>query len=336
VARADWIQVGYNRLPNILQRVRYASIRQLESKISEAGPPNMRPSPIHLSEALRARIRRGDVLIQPKPVHPGGLTFPDFYTPADFTTENPDDGARREGVIGLYGTFFGAVNEDHGQTLERTVYNAAREALAAHRWVKMIGSPERPPHVGLVLGGVMIEAPPDLILVGNGGVALVEDKNGRAWMAPWSHDVWELIGKAVRHNAVPVLICRKVLYPLFLLFKQIGGLAFPMHGQMFPEDFTELLARVKHRDGLGFADIRFGDRPPPRLIHFLSATVPDQLAEKLETFRQQKDLLVEFAINRGLESNDLPGGQREAIYKEFYRTLRGEEGEPQEPEVEDW
>ncbi len=93
-------------------------------------------------------------------------------------------------------------------------------------------------------------------------------------MAPWSQEVWGLIGKAIRHDALPVLICRKVLYPLFLLFKQIGGLAFPMHAQVFPEDFTDWLAPIKHRDGLGFADIRFGDDPPSRLVRFLSVTVP--------------------------------------------------------------
>jgi len=171
----------------------------------------------------------------------------------------------------------------------------------------------------------LLKRPPDLIMVGNGGMGMVEDKNGRGWMAPWSHEVWELIGKALRHDAIPVLVCRKILYPLFLLFKQIGGLGFQMHGQVFPEDFQEQLERVKHRDGLGFADIRFGDHPPPALVRFLSATVPDQLAEKLATFRARKELLAEFAINRELEEDELGSGRRAALYQEFYRELqRGE------------
>ncbi len=263
MAHLDWVLMGFQRLPNILRVVRYASIRQLESKISEAGPPHMRPSPIHLREALNARVRRREIIIQPKPPNPVGLTLPDFYTLPDFSLDSSPDAARRAQVLALYETFFRAGNEDRGKTLERAVFRAAQEARAAGRWVMVIGSPDRPPEVGLVINGVAIEEAPDLILVGKDGTAIVEDKNGREWMTPWSHEVWELIAKALRHDALPVLVCRKVTYPLFLLFKEIGALAFQMHGQVFHADFAERLARVKHREGLGFADIRFGDQPPP-------------------------------------------------------------------------
>lgn len=158
MARADWIRMGYNRLPNILDRVRYASIRQLESKISEAGPPHMRPSPVHLSEAVRQRVGQGDIVVEAHLRRPSGGTYPEFYKPADFDVNNPVDAARRAEVIELYETFYESVDEDQGRTLERVVYNAAQAALRSGKWVTTLGSPDQPLD-GLVLGGVPVEAP---------------------------------------------------------------------------------------------------------------------------------------------------------------------------------
>jgi len=53
----------------------------------------------------------------------------------------------------------------------------------------------------------------------------------------------------------------------------------------------------------------------------------------LATFRAHRDLLREFAINRDLEHDELSGGEREAVYREFHRTLKGWE---EEPEVEEF
>ncbi len=42
----EWVELAKRRVLKVLARRRFASNRQLEKKISEAGPPAMRPEPI--------------------------------------------------------------------------------------------------------------------------------------------------------------------------------------------------------------------------------------------------------------------------------------------------
>lgn len=290
-------------------------------KVAEAGPADLRPNPIHLRDALN-RLVRSDQVRSEHPPSPRDVTLPVFYTPADFSVERTSDRVRRERVIDLYTTFLRAGREDEGKTLERTVYRAALEARRAGRYLTVIGSPDRPPDAALVLDDVPVAGALDLILVARGGMVAIEDKNLREWLGPSSEEVWALIGKALRHDALPVLICRKVTYDLFFLFKQIGALAFQVHRQMFPLEFAERLAFIKHKDGLGFHDIRFGDDPPPSLTHFMSETIPRYLEEKIALFREKAPLLREYAIEAGLEE-EIPGEQRSLIYRDFFRRLKG-------------
>lgn len=324
--------MGLRRLPQALARVRYGSLRQFEMKISEAGPNYMRPNPIHLRAAINLLVEAGEVRTEPGPQPRGLPRLPTFYFPKDFEVGRAGDAERRAEVLALYETFMRANHEDGGKTLERAVSAAALRAQAEGRYLLVVGSPDRPPGQRLALNGVEIEQALDLILVSRDGLVAVEDKNEREWLGPKSLEVWELIGKALRLNALPVLICRKVTYDLFLMFKQIGALAFQTHGQRFPEDFGVRLARVQHRDGLGFADIRYGAEPSPGLLRFLGVTLPGLLSDRLVLFREKKALLEEYAFNR-LEE-DLVGPQRNRLYAEFYQRLKRGNGDD-EGEEED-
>ena len=223
----------------------------------------------------------------------------------------------------MYVDFLRAAKADGGKSLEKAVYKAALAARKAGQYLHVIGSPDRPPDAGVVLNDVPVGEALDLILVSRDGLGAVEDKNLREWLSPSSSEVWALIGKALRHDALPVLICRKVTYDVFLLFKQVGGLAFQVHTQMFPADYAGRLARAKHRDGLGFHDLRFGDDPPPALVRFVEHTVPRNLADKLALFRANADLLRQYAIDAALENDKLPGQRRAAIYRQFFREMKG-------------
>jgi hypothetical protein len=334
VTHGQWLAIAARRLQRNLDRLRYASIRQLEMKISEAGPPHQRPSPIHLREALEGLVWGGHVAEEPPPAV-AGLSLPTFYSPSDFSLDDPDDAARRALILALYQTFLETNREEQGKTLERATFTAALEARSSGQFVAVLGSPDRPPGQGLVLDGIAIGAPVDLILLGlDGSRVAVEEKNYREWLGPKSHEVWELFGKAVRLDALPVLICRKVTYDLFLLFKQTGALAFQVHSQLFHERFTERLATVKHKDGLGFADIRFGDTPSPALRRFLGITLPRLLPNRIAIFRRYLPLLRDYAIERRLEE-DLSGSQRNIIYGDFFRTLKGWENHDEQDETTD-
>src|SRR5712691_7279661 len=89
----EWIALAERRVSRILQRRRYASMRQLEKKISEAGPPDMRPEPVKISRAISRMMRVGSV----KQEQMAGL--PTFYMPTNFGWEG--DSERRERIIEL-------------------------------------------------------------------------------------------------------------------------------------------------------------------------------------------------------------------------------------------
>ena len=335
VAHEDWVRVALRRLPQAIRRGRYSSIRQLEMKVSEAGPGDLRANPIHLREALNQLGSDGQVLLH-HPPSPRGITLPTFYTPPNFSEGMASDVERRDEVLSLYAVFLKAAKDDSGKTLERAVYRAALDARKMERYITVIGSPDRPPDAAVVLNDVPVAEALDLILITPDGIVAVEDKDLREWLSPSSSEVWGVIGKALRHDALPVLICRKVTYDLFLLFKQIGALAFQVHRQHFPTEYAERLARVKHKDGLGFHDLSFGDQPSPGLVRFIGETVPRYLAERLRLFRQHANLLREFAIDSRLESDELPGDQRSHIYRAFFRRLKGWEEEQEGPPDDQW
>jgi hypothetical protein len=50
--RQDWVAIAKRRVLKVLRRRRFASNRQLEKKISEAGPGDMRPEPMKVSTAI--------------------------------------------------------------------------------------------------------------------------------------------------------------------------------------------------------------------------------------------------------------------------------------------
>lgn len=201
------------------------------------------------------------------------------------------------------------------------------EARKGRIYLTVIGSPDRPPDAGVVIDGVTVADALDLILVYRDGSVALEAKNLREWITPQSIETLALIGKALRHDALPVLICRKVTYDMCFFFKQVGGLAFQTHTQLFPADAEPRLRGVKHKDGLGFHDIRFGDEPSPALQRFISVTLPRELPAKLALFRGNSELLKYYAIEKELE-RDIPGARHRRTFGAFSTELRGPAEEP--------
>ena len=86
-----WVALAKRRVARILEQRRFASIRQLEKKISEAGPPPVRAEPIKISKALTSLTTKGQLLQE---AHPNLATF---YKPSNFG--GPDDEARRQYIL---------------------------------------------------------------------------------------------------------------------------------------------------------------------------------------------------------------------------------------------
>jgi hypothetical protein len=86
------------------------------------------------------------------------------------------------------------------------------------------------------------------------------------------------------------------------------------YNQLLPLSATTLADRVRHKEALGFHDIRVGNDPDARLQKFIGENLPKVLPEARETFEQYKDLLMSY-------------GSLEIDYTEFAaRSRRRSEG----------
>jgi hypothetical protein len=103
-----------------------------------------------------------------------------------------------------------------------------------------------PARQGLDIDGYTIEKECDQVLIPKtfiGRAFVVEDKNLREWLTPSSDEVWALIGKALRFpEAIPVLICRRMHYVGFPMFKQS---AFPA-GKFIDSTLTPALRQTSY------------------------------------------------------------------------------------------
>jgi hypothetical protein len=214
-----------------------------------------------------------------------------------------------------------------GSAFERIVKSAA---LASEQY-RVIS----PAKQGLEIDGYVIGKECDQLLIPKkftGPAFVVEDKNLREWLTPSSEEVWALIGKALRFpDAIPVLICRRMHYVGFTVFKHIGLACWQVYRQYFNPEVEPQLAAIRHKDGLGFSDVTSNLVPPPALTGFFLRTLPKYADVFRTRFETNRGLLEHYAIKRGLE-HDTPHHERAQLFDEFRRELLP----PAENEPEDF
>src|ERR1700722_921088 len=115
----DWVQIAKRRVLKVLHRRRFASNRQLEKKISEAGPGDMRPEPMKLSTAINELLTDGNLLQHATP------DLGRFFMPTNFG--GPMDEDRRTEILRLTQEFreLTRIPQACGKALEQVVYSAA-------------------------------------------------------------------------------------------------------------------------------------------------------------------------------------------------------------------
>jgi len=305
-----WVALAKRRVARALERRRFASIRQLEKKISEAGPPAVRAEPIKISKALSSLAAKSQIIPER---HPNLATF---YKPPNFG--GADDQNRREYILGLTRHFHKLTQDPAlcGAALEQVVKAAALASEQYH-----VVSPAKQ---GLEIDGYVIDKECDQILIPKtfiGPPIVVEDKNLREWLTPSSEEVWALIGKALRFpDAIPVLICRRMHYVGFIVFKQIGLSCWQVFRQYFDPSVETQLVPIRHTDGLGFSDVTTALTPPAALVGFFSKTLPKYADTFRSRFEEHRPLLQRYAIELGLE-NDTPASSRTNLFNDFRREL---------------
>jgi hypothetical protein len=70
-----------------------------------------------------------------------------------------------------------------------------------------------------------------------------------------------------------------------------------MFNQLYPYSDLPLANQAKHKDLLGYHDIRVGNAPDERLKLFISTNLPSLLPRARSLFDQTKDLLAAYGNN---------------------------------------
>ncbi len=122
----------------------------------------------------------------------------------------------------------------------------------------------------------------------------VEDKNWRQWLYPRDQIIPALLRKCLENHHIPVLVTRKLPYFTRIFFKHVGILGFETHFQYFHASLEPKFELIRHKDGIGFADLRFPTEPPKHLVQFFSSVVPGEAASAAATFDSNTQLIQAF------------------------------------------
>ena len=295
--RAQWEQLASIRITNILRRRFLCTLRQLESKISEAGPLDQRPHPVSITDGIRALNKKHLITQHPLP-NAAGVTA---YALTDYDpTSNPDHKVRYDMLMKTYPVYKQEAGSDSScaDVLESAVHASFQQSTAfdvVHSEVQD-GQPKTIP----LDSSTINNSPPIDHVVRHsdtGILMLVEDKNIREWFYPDSKfdDIGTLIAKAIKNDLLPFLITRKVPYVSRLVFRHIGMLGFTTHHQYFHPKLQATMHDVKHTNGLGFHDILFTSQPIPHLVKYLDGLSAAVLAKYQEMFLSNKDVFYKLA-----------------------------------------
>ncbi|HEY7610087.1 MAG TPA: hypothetical protein VIF14_12700 [Alphaproteobacteria bacterium] len=296
--RPNRLVIARKRIHSVLTRHGIALARTLEQKISDAGPNPQRIDPHILTEARAQLIQEGIVV---RRVVKNVPWFALRATPVATLEQRLKvqlpihDRIQQEGV-----------KKRLGQSLEIAVFRALSQRkgahflggfpdLDAHDDSELYRKEEPPLSIGTdrIRGG-----PLDFVLLEQGIRAGIEAKNIRDWVYPAAAEVKEVLRKCVQLDAVPVLIARRIHFSAFLVLNRCGAIVHQNYNQLFPHSEAELANQAKHKNLLGYHDIRTANEPDQRLITFITNNLPAALGGAREKFLQFRDLIESYATDQ--------------------------------------
>jgi hypothetical protein len=122
----------------------------------------------------------------------------------------------------------------------------------------------------------------------------VEAKNIREWLYPHRDEVAQLLLKCCQLDAVPVLIARRIHFLTGRVFRTCGMVTHEMFTQLYPAADIDLANQAKHKNLLGYHDIRVGNAPDQRLLKFTLVNLPKILPAARRDFDHAKGPLLEY------------------------------------------
>ena len=312
----DHLALAKSRLRNFLSRRVVATARIFEGVISDAGERSLEPH--ILAMARKALVLDGELEEIICTDKPSWFHLPD----ASLNTVE----ARCDTLSSLLRKISRqAVARRRGQCLELAVYRAlgtqtdARYLgrfpdfdLSVSRRTKNLYRKEEPPsYIGnrAIPGESRLDF---LYLHRVAGLAGVETKNIREWLYPGGAEVVELLHKCVALDCVPVLVTRRLPSVSFNVLGMCGVVLHETRNQLYHVADEALADRAKRQDLLGYVDIRVGDKPDARLLHFIRNTLPEVLPDARTRFDKFKDLLARYAEG-GIPYHEFAGRVRRRV-----------------------
>jgi hypothetical protein len=276
-------------------RLAVATARTLEQKISDAGPNDQRIDPHVLTGARKQLVADGVIT---KTIHAGVPWYHLTVTPPKTVKARLD--VLRPIHLRLQQQSF---TNRLGQTLEIAVYRALRANPEIHTLGAFpdldahddstLYHREEPPST---ISGKTTPGKLDFIVVAKPwALAGVEVKNVREWLYPDRDEVRDLLTKCCALDAVPVLIGRRIPFVTFKLLNICGVVVHQTYNQLFPLSEEDLAEQARHKDLLGYHDIRLGNQPDARLQRFCSEHLPPLIHSMLPRFNAYRDLLQAFS-----------------------------------------
>jgi hypothetical protein len=190
-----------------------------------------------------------------------------------------------------------------GQTLEIATYRALLQLqtgtflgrfkdLDSHDDGSLYSKEEPPQH----LGAYELEGQERLdFLVHHPETWLgIECKNIREWLYPDRPEVKEAIAKCVALDCIPVIIARRIPFVTFRLLSTCGVIFHETFNQLYPLSAQQIAERARHKDNLGYHDIRLGNTPDARLLKFITKDLFNVIDSALFSFNEYKDVLDQY------------------------------------------
>ena len=287
-------QLARKRIAAVLQSRTVSSLRTLENKISDAGPNPQRIQPHALTPAKQELVKEGRIVV----IASGN---------AQWLHLNDADPAKvRERLSQVKEVWTGVTNpavvRRTGQALEVAIYRALLEAppmnviggfddLDGHDDSSLYSKHEIQRLNGHSLGNEAL----DFIAHCNGHFIGIEAKNVRPWLYPHDPELRSAIRKALTLGTIPVIIARRIPYVSFHVLGACGVIMHETYNQRMAQADEAVADQAKHKDLLGYHDIRTGNVPDARLTRFVSTNLPNLLNPAREKLNQFEDLLWPFA-----------------------------------------
>ena len=290
-------EIAKKRLLKILDTHAVALMRTLEQKISDAGPFGQRIDPHILTKVRNGLIKAGRV------IRSDHGNAPWFHLAE---THKATVQKRLNEQLPIFKALnHGSLPKRIGQALEIATYRALLQSgaefygrfkdLDAHDDSTPYSQEEPPQHIGMrsLAGDQRLDFLARHPTAGHLGI---ECKNVREWIYPDREEFKELLTKCLALDCVPVLIGRRVPYVTYMLLTTCGVILHQTYNQLLPVSETALADRARDKLLLGYHDIRLGNEPDKRLLHFISKNLMAIAPDAREKFDAYKDLLAAFAI----------------------------------------